>query len=108
MASPIEPKPSLMGSAAAFSDSSDRSDALPCPIVPLAMQTLVGTANSGAGKCPLTGTCWQRDVASITWTDWPPTANVSPVMLRVAPHHPIPNAAYYDAAAKKKSDTVPN
>ena len=43
MASSIEPKPSLMGSAAAFSDSSDRSDALSCPIVPLAMQTLVGT-----------------------------------------------------------------
>ena len=59
MAPPIEPKPSLMGSAAAFSDSSDRSDALPCPIVPLAMQTLVGTANSGEGKCPLTGICWQ-------------------------------------------------
>ena len=30
----------------------DRSDALPCPVVPLAMQTLVGTANSGARKCP--------------------------------------------------------
>jgi hypothetical protein len=35
--------------AAAFSDSSDRSHALPCPIVPLAVQTLVGTANSGRG-----------------------------------------------------------
>ena len=62
MASAIKPKPSLIGSAAAFSDTSDRSDALPCPIVPLAMQTLVGTANSGAGKCPLTGMCWQCDV----------------------------------------------
>jgi hypothetical protein len=32
--------------------SSDWSDALACPIVPLAMQTLVGTANKDAGKCP--------------------------------------------------------
>jgi hypothetical protein len=85
MVSPIEPKPNLMGSAAAFSDPSDRSDALPCPIVPLAMQTLLGTANSGAGKCPLPGIGWQCDVALITWRDWPPTANVSPhVMLGFA------------------------
>ena len=35
--------------AAAFSDLGDRSHALPCPIVPLAVQTLVGTANSGRG-----------------------------------------------------------
>ena len=60
---PIEPSPSLMGSAAAFSDLSDSSDALPCPIFPLAMQTLVGTANSAAGKCPLTGIYWQCDVS---------------------------------------------
>jgi hypothetical protein len=52
MAPPIEPKPSLMGSPPLSPDSSDWSDALACPIVPLAMQILVGTANKDAGKCP--------------------------------------------------------
>ena len=52
MASPIDQSRASWVLPPLSPDSSDRSDALPCPIVPLAVQTVVGTANSRVGKMP--------------------------------------------------------